>query len=76
MRIIEFLKQNKMQFYVIPVREIPIKAIIRGLPTSKDIEELKEILAFKGYTIIKISQQKSRRVENKLLPLFLVELPK
>lgn len=41
MRIIENPNQKKIQFCVIPDREIPVKVIIRGLPTSTDIEELK-----------------------------------
>lgn len=69
MRIFEHLKHKIFQFYIISDREIPVKGIIRGLPTSTDIEELKESFMIKGFTIIKISQLKSRRGQYKLLPL-------
>lgn len=32
MRLKEHLQQNKVQFYLVPNREIPIKVVIRGLP--------------------------------------------
>lgn len=76
MSIIKHLKQTKVQFYVVSDREIPIKVIIRGLQTSTDIEEVKENLSFKGFTVFKISQLKNLIEGKKLLPLFLLELPK
>lgn len=74
--IIEHLKHNKFQFYVIPDRKIPIKASIRDLPISADIEEIKGNLIFKGFTLTKISQFQSSRDNKNLLPLFQVEFLK
>lgn len=74
--IIEHLKHNKFQFYVIPDRKNPIKVLIRDFPISTDIEEIKENLIFKDFTVTKISQLQSSRDNKNLLPLFLVEFLK
>lgn len=58
MSIIEHLRQNKAQFYLVSDREISIKVVIRGFLTSTDIEETKKSVTFQGFTVRKISQQK------------------
>lgn len=56
MSIIEHLRKNKAQFYLVPDREISIKAVIRGFLTSTDIEETEETVTFQGLTVRKVSQ--------------------
>lgn len=44
--IYEYLKQNILQNYLIPDRDIPIKVVIRGLPRSSVLELINETLAY------------------------------
>lgn len=69
------LKQNNVQPYVVPDREIPLKMIISGSPKTLDYNSVKETLSCRGFAILKISHFKNRR-DGKLLPSYLMELPK
>lgn len=61
-----YFKQSNVQHYII--REIPLKAFIRGFPRTFDIESVRETLACRGFIVPKLSKMKSRR-DGKLLPL-------
>lgn len=74
MIIHECLKHRKIQHYIIPGREIPLKVVIRGLRRFTDQDLLKETLACKGFCTTKISQLKSK-CNGKPLSLLLADFP-
>lgn len=70
-----YFQQFQIQHYIVPDREIPLKAVIRDVSISMDQDLLKETLACRGFITNKKTQLRSKRNE-KLLPLYLTELPK
>lgn len=73
--IIEYLKQQKTQNYIVPDRKILMKVVIRGLPILNNLELNKGTLNCRAFSIIKISQVETRR-DGELHPHFFAELPK
>ncbi|GFV68382.1 hypothetical protein TNCV_3128381 [Trichonephila clavipes] len=77
--LIHFLKTDKeFEFYVIDNKKDkkkPIKAVIKGLPSSSKITDITSDLADEGYQIESCTQLFSKR-RKKSLPFFLVILPR
>ncbi|GFU00322.1 nucleic-acid-binding protein from transposon X-element [Trichonephila clavipes] len=75
--LIQFLKTDiEFEFYVIDnKKEKPIKAVIKGLPSSSKITDITNDLADEGYQIESCTQLISKRTKNSL-PFFLVILPR
>ncbi|GFS80054.1 uncharacterized protein TNCV_2988361 [Trichonephila clavipes] len=75
--LIHFLKSDKeFEFYVIDRKKIkPIKAVIKGLPSSANINYITNDLAEVGFQIESCTQLTSKRTK-KSLPYFLVILPR
>ncbi|GFV61288.1 nucleic-acid-binding protein from transposon X-element [Trichonephila clavipes] len=75
--LIHFLKSYKeFEFYVIDRKKIkPIKAVIKGLPSSSKINDITNDLAEVGFQIESCTQLTSKRTK-KSLPYFLVILPR
>ncbi|GFS56183.1 nucleic-acid-binding protein from transposon X-element [Trichonephila clavipes] len=75
--LIHFLESDKdFEFYVIKRNiEKPIKAVIRGLPSSSKIVDITKDLAEKGFIIDSCKQLISKRTKREL-PYFLVILPR
>ncbi|GFU64607.1 nucleic-acid-binding protein from transposon X-element [Trichonephila clavipes] len=75
--LIQYLKTDiEFEFYVIDnKKEKPIKAVIKGLPSSSKIEDITSDLADEGYQIESCTQLISKRTK-KSLPFFLVILPR
>ncbi|GFS73921.1 transposable element Tcb1 transposase [Trichonephila clavipes] len=75
--LLHFLKSNKeFEFYVIDRKKIkPIKAVIKGLPSSSKINGITNDLAEVGFQIESCTQLTSKRTK-KSLPYFLVILPR
>ncbi|GFT72955.1 uncharacterized protein TNCV_1976611 [Trichonephila clavipes] len=75
--LIQYLKTDiEFKFYVIDYKkEKPIKAVIKGLPSSSKTEDIKSDLADEGFKIESCTQLTSKRTK-KSLPFFLVILPR
>ncbi|GFW42588.1 nucleic-acid-binding protein from transposon X-element [Trichonephila clavipes] len=75
--LIHFLESDKeFEFYVIKRQNIkPIKAVIKGLPSSSKIADITNDLAEIGFKIDSCTQLTSKRTKNSL-PYFLVILPR
>ncbi|GFX33317.1 uncharacterized protein TNCV_811791 [Trichonephila clavipes] len=75
--LIHLLESDKdFEFYVIKRKiEKPIKAVIKGLPSSSKIEDVTKDLADEGYVIDSCMQLISKRTK-KAHPYFLVILPR
>ncbi|GFQ75928.1 nucleic-acid-binding protein from transposon X-element [Trichonephila clavata] len=56
-----------------PQASRPRKIVIKGLPISTDIDEIKDDLTDQGYTVIKVAQLTKSKTKHKL-PMFMVEL--
>ncbi|GFT46013.1 hypothetical protein TNCV_3535701 [Trichonephila clavipes] len=75
--LVHFLKSDKeFEFFVIDRKIIkPIKAIIKGLPSSSNINDITNDLAEVGFQIESCTQLTSKRTK-KTLPYFLLILPR
>ncbi|GFT77720.1 nucleic-acid-binding protein from transposon X-element [Trichonephila clavipes] len=75
--LIHFLESDKeFEFYVIKRQNVkPIKAVIKGLPSSSKIADITNELAEIGFKIDSCTQLTSKRTK-KSLPYFLVILPR
>ncbi|GFX62221.1 hypothetical protein TNCV_3305951 [Trichonephila clavipes] len=75
--LIHFLESDKeFEFYVIKRQNVkPIKAVIKGLPSSSKITDITNDLAEIGFKIYSCTQLTSKRTK-KSLPYFLVILPR
>ncbi|GFX66570.1 nucleic-acid-binding protein from transposon X-element [Trichonephila clavipes] len=75
--LIHFLESDKkFEFYVIKRQNVkPIKAVIKGLPSSSKIGDITNDLAEIGFKIDSCTQLTSKRTK-KSLPYFLVILPR
>ncbi|GFQ85580.1 putative RNA-directed DNA polymerase from transposon X-element [Trichonephila clavata] len=70
------LKMNGEEFYAIPPpSERPYKVVLKGLPASTDIDEIKNDLANQGVAVSKVAQLTQRKSKFPL-PMFLVEVRK
>lgn len=72
--IVNFL-EHKFQSYVTTDLKAPMKVVIRGLPKSIKIENIERELMKNGFDVIKTVQMISRK-DDRVLPLFLLHLPK
>ncbi|GFR08719.1 hypothetical protein TNCT_727911 [Trichonephila clavata] len=67
---------NREEFYAIPPpSERPYKVVLKGLPASTDIDEIKKDLANEGVTVSKAARL-TQRISKFPLPMFLVEVRK
>lgn len=73
--ISEYLKENKYQFYVVPDLEVPFKVVLRWLLKSINSDKMREALNDKCYDIFQAIQMQSRK-NGRMLPLFLLHLPR
>ncbi|GFV69315.1 RNA-directed DNA polymerase from mobile element jockey [Trichonephila clavipes] len=75
--LIQYLKTDiEFEFYVIDYKkEKPIKAVIKGLPSSSKTEDITSDLADEGFKIESCTQLTSKRTKTSL-PFFLVILPR
>ncbi|GFR21488.1 nucleic-acid-binding protein from transposon X-element [Trichonephila clavata] len=67
------MERNFTQFP--PPRERPYKVVLKGLPASTDIDDIKNDLANQGVTVSKVAQLTQRKSKSPL-PMFLVEVRK
>ncbi|GFY41239.1 nucleic-acid-binding protein from transposon X-element [Trichonephila inaurata madagascariensis] len=74
--ITDFLTEKGEQYFAIqPVAKRPQKVVIKGLPVSTDVDDIKTDLTERGFDIIKVAQLTKAKTKFKL-PFFLVELNK
>ncbi|GFY75723.1 nucleic-acid-binding protein from transposon X-element [Trichonephila inaurata madagascariensis] len=74
--ITDFLTEKGEQYFAIqPVAKRPQKVVIKGLPISTDVDDIKTDLTERGFDIIKVAQLTKAKTKFKL-PFFLVELNK
>ncbi|GFQ65557.1 hypothetical protein TNCT_370591 [Trichonephila clavata] len=67
---------NGEEFYEIPPpSERPYKVVLKGLPASTDIDEIKNDLANQRVAVSKVAQLTQRKSKSPL-PMFLVEVRK
>ncbi|GFR31713.1 uncharacterized protein TNCT_648451 [Trichonephila clavata] len=70
------LQMNGEEFYAIPPpSKRPYKVVLKGLPASTDIDEIKNDLANQGDAVSKVAQLTQRKSKFPL-PMFLVEVRK
>ncbi|GFY58321.1 uncharacterized protein TNIN_340331 [Trichonephila inaurata madagascariensis] len=71
-----YLDEKSEEFYVIqPLNARPLKSVIKGLPTSTEIGEIKDDLTAQGFNVEKVAQLTIAKTKSPL-PIFLVELKK
>ncbi|GFV60735.1 uncharacterized protein TNCV_4092581 [Trichonephila clavipes] len=69
-----YLKEKCEEFYVInPPDSRPLKIIIKGLPVSTEIGEIKADLTTQGFHVEKVAQLTRSKTKSPL-PIFMVEL--
>ncbi|GFY72083.1 nucleic-acid-binding protein from transposon X-element [Trichonephila inaurata madagascariensis] len=74
--ITALLKQKREEFYVIPSpADRPLKVVIKGLPSSTSIEDIKTNLTEQGVLVIKVAQLTQRKSKFPL-PIFMVKVRK
>ncbi|GFS67466.1 nucleic-acid-binding protein from transposon X-element [Trichonephila clavipes] len=74
--IIYFLKERGEQFFALhPHDTKPQKIVIKGLPISTDIDDIKKDLSERGFLVCKVAQLTKLKSKFKL-PIFMVELQK
>ncbi|GFX85082.1 nucleic-acid-binding protein from transposon X-element [Trichonephila clavipes] len=74
--IIAFLKERGEQFFALhPQDTKPQKIVIKGLPISTDIDDIKKDLSDRGFLVSKVAQLTKLKSKFKL-PIFMVELQK
>ncbi|GFT36666.1 nucleic-acid-binding protein from transposon X-element [Trichonephila clavipes] len=75
--IIEFLKGKGEQFFfALHPQDVKIqKIVIKGLPISADIDDIKQDLSEQGFLVSKVAQLTKNKSKFKL-PIFMVELQK
>ncbi|GFT97025.1 nucleic-acid-binding protein from transposon X-element [Trichonephila clavipes] len=83
--IISFLKERREQFFALhPQDSKPPKIVIKGLPISTDIDDIKKDLSERGFLVNKVAQltklnkvaQLTKLKSKFKLPIFMVELQK
>ncbi|GFS97986.1 nucleic-acid-binding protein from transposon X-element [Trichonephila clavipes] len=74
--IIDFLKGKGEQFFALHPQDVKIqKIVIKGLPISADIDDIKQDLSEQGFLVSKVAQLTKNKSKFKL-PIFMVELQK
>ncbi|GFW10007.1 nucleic-acid-binding protein from transposon X-element [Trichonephila clavipes] len=74
--ITALFKEKGEQFFAIdPIEVRPQKVIIKGLPTSTDVDDIRKDLTERGFNIIKVAQLSKAKTKFKL-PIFMVEIKK
>ncbi|GFY60427.1 nucleic-acid-binding protein from transposon X-element [Trichonephila inaurata madagascariensis] len=74
--ITKFLTEKGEQYFAIePVAKRPLKVVIKGLPITTEVDDMKTELTERGFDIIKVAQLTKAKTKFKL-PFFLVELKK
>ncbi|GFQ66422.1 uncharacterized protein TNCT_534231 [Trichonephila clavata] len=74
--ITNLLKEMNQEFYSIPpLSDRPLKVVIKGLPASTDIKDIKSDLTNQGFPVIKVAQLTQRQSKYPL-PIFMVEIRK
>ncbi|GFT42679.1 nucleic-acid-binding protein from transposon X-element [Trichonephila clavipes] len=74
--IINFLKETGEQFFALhPQDNKPQEIVIKGLPISTDIDDIKKDLSERGFLVNKVAQLTKLKSKFKL-PIFMVELQK
>ncbi|GFQ66494.1 putative RNA-directed DNA polymerase from transposon X-element [Trichonephila clavata] len=69
-------KMNGEEFYaILPPSKRPYKVVLKGLPASTDIDEIKNDLANQGVAVSKVAQLTQRKSKFPL-PMFLLEVRK
>lgn len=68
-KLIDYLKEHRYQFYVVPDTISPLKFVMRGLPKSCKIENIEQEIFNKGFETVKVVQMTSR-VDKRALPSF------
>ncbi|GFV20160.1 nucleic-acid-binding protein from transposon X-element [Trichonephila clavipes] len=72
----ETIKQLHYQFYVITARnDRPIKVVIKGLPKSTHVDEIKLDLKEQGFEPERVVQLIGRKTKNPL-PVYMISLPR
>ncbi|GFW66678.1 nucleic-acid-binding protein from transposon X-element [Trichonephila clavipes] len=72
----ETIKQLHHQFYVIkPKNDRPIKVVIKGLPKSTHVDEIKSDLEEQGFESERVVQLIGRKTKNPL-PVYMISLPR
>ncbi|GFS56083.1 probable RNA-directed DNA polymerase from transposon X-element [Trichonephila clavipes] len=70
------LKEKEEEFYAVPpLGDRPLKMVMKGLPSTTDIDDIKSDLANQGLPVMKVAQLTQRKSKFPL-PLFLVEVRK
>ena len=74
--VIHCLRENGFGYYISdPVKDRPIKAVIKGLPRDTDCNEIVEELRGRGFLVDRVTQLKRLR-DRQPLPMFQVQLRK
>ncbi|GFW79624.1 hypothetical protein TNCV_1428841 [Trichonephila clavipes] len=74
--ITAFFKEKGEQFFAIdPIEVRPQKVVIKGLPTSTDVDDIRKDLTERGFNDIKVAQLTKAKTKFKL-PIFMVEIKK
>ncbi|GFU10757.1 nucleic-acid-binding protein from transposon X-element [Trichonephila clavipes] len=74
--IIDFLKGKGEQFFALHPQDVKTqKIVIKGLPISADIDDIKQDLSEQGFLVSKVAQLTKNKSKFKL-PIFMVELQK
>ncbi|GFV35505.1 uncharacterized protein TNCV_3205361 [Trichonephila clavipes] len=69
-----YLKEKCEEFYVInPPDSRPLKIVLKGLPVSTEIDEIKADLTSQGFRVEKVAQLTRSKTKSPL-PIFMVEL--
>ncbi|GFU78550.1 PRE_C2HC domain-containing protein [Trichonephila clavipes] len=75
-KIIDYLKSINEQFYVFdPPASRPHKKVLKGLPTSTDIQDFKSDLENRGFIVERVAQLTKSRTKSPL-PIFMTEIKK
>ncbi|GFU23506.1 hypothetical protein TNCV_3537211 [Trichonephila clavipes] len=74
--VTNFLTEKGEQYFAIePINNRLQKIVIKGLPMSTDIEDIKNELTKRGFNVINVAQLTKAKTKFKL-PIFMVELEK
>lgn len=56
----DYLREHKFQFYVVPDTIAPMKVVIRGIPKSCKIENVQKEIFDSGFGVLKVVKMTSR----------------
>ncbi|GFQ73569.1 uncharacterized protein TNCT_662241 [Trichonephila clavata] len=72
--ITEFLTSKKVEYFVTdPLANRPLKLVMKGLPASTEVEDIKQELLNKGIAVEKVAQLRQFSTKNPL-PFYLLEI--